>query len=148
MTTPKISFFEKLGYGSGDLAANLLFHTWNLFLLKFYVDVFGISATAAATMFAVTRILDIVTDPMVGLLADRTRTKWGRYRPWILLGSIPLGAVGYLMFMTPDWSADSKLIYAWISYSLAMFSLYRGADPLFSVDGGNDVGFRATHATC
>ncbi|MCM2681235.1 MFS transporter [Echinimonas agarilytica] len=116
----KLSFLEKVGYGSGDFAANLLFHTWNLFLLKFYVDVFGISATAAATMFAVTRILDIVTDPLVGIFADRTQSKWGRYRPWVLMGSIPLGITGYLMFITPDWSSESKLIYAWVSYSLAM----------------------------
>ena len=116
----KISFFEKVGYGSGDMAANLLFHTWNLFLLKFYVDVFGISATAAATMFGVTRILDIVTDPLAGILADRTNSRWGRYRPWILFGSIPLGVTGYLMFMTPDWDQNSKLVFAWVSYSLAM----------------------------
>ena len=120
MKNEKLSFVEKVGYGSGDFAANLLFHTWNLFLLKFYVDVFGISASAAATMFAVTRILDIVTDPVMGILADRTKTKWGRYRPWVLFGSIPLGVTGYLMFITPDWGADAKLIYAWVSYSVAM----------------------------
>ncbi|GGA70533.1 MFS transporter [Neiella marina] len=120
MQNEKLSLVEKLGYGSGDFAANLLFHTWNLFLLKFYVDVFGISATAAATMFAITRLLDIVTDPMVGIWADRTRSKWGKYRPWILFGSVPLGLCGYLMFITPDLGPDGKLIYAWISYSLAM----------------------------
>ena len=85
----RLSLTEKVGFGSGDLAANLLFHTWNLFLLKFYVDVFGISAAAAATMFLVTRWFDIVTDPVVGFLADRTRTRWGKYRPWVLFGSIP-----------------------------------------------------------
>ena len=116
----KVSFIEKIGYGSGDFAANLLFHTWNLFLLKFYVDVFGISATAAGTMFFVTRIIDIISDPIIGILADKTRTRWGRYRPWILIGAIPLGVTGYLMFITPDWSENSKLIFAWISYSLAM----------------------------
>ena len=116
----KISLVEKIGYGSGDMAANLLFHTWNLILLKFYTDVFGISPAAAATMFGVTRILDIVTDPLIGILSDRTQSRWGRYRPWVLLGSIPLGVTGYLMFITPDLDDGGKLIFAWVTYSLAM----------------------------
>ncbi len=116
----KISLVEKIGYGSGDMAANLLFHTWNLILLKFYVDVFGISPAAAATMFGVTRILDIVTDPLIGILSDRTQSRWGRYRPWILIGSIPLGVTGYLMFITPDLDEGGKLVFAWVTYSLAL----------------------------
>ncbi len=117
----RITFLEKVGYGSGDMAANFLFHTWNLFLLKFYIDVFGISADAAAAMFLYTRFIDIITDPLMGIIADRTRTRWGKYRPYVLFGSIPLGIVGFLMFVTPDIQGDSKLIYAWVSYSLAMF---------------------------
>ena len=117
----KISVIEKMGYGSGDMASNLLFHTWNLILLKFYTDVFGISPAAAATMFGFTRILDIITDPLIGILSDRTQSKWGRYRPWILFGSIPLGVLGYLMFLVPDFSENGKLVFAWVTYSLAMF---------------------------
>ena len=116
----KISLVEKIGYGSGDLAANLLFHTWNLLLLKFYTDVFGISASAAGAMLFFTRFIDIVTDPVVGILSDRTHTRWGRYRPWILYGSIPLGVSGYIMFIVPDADVNTKLIFAWATYSVAM----------------------------
>ena len=116
----KISLVEKIGYGSGDMAANLLFHTWNLILLKFYTDVFGLSPADAATMFLFTRLIDIVTDPTIGIIADRTNSRWGKYRPWVILGSIPLGLAGYLMFITPDLDYTGKLIFAWVSYSLAM----------------------------
>lgn len=118
--TNKISVVEKIGYGSGDMAANLLFHTWNLILLKFYTDVFGLTPTDAATMFLFTRLIDIVTDPTIGIIADRTNSRWGKYRPWVILGSIPLGLAGYLMFITPDMDYTGKLIFAWVSYSLAM----------------------------
>ena len=116
----KISITEKIGYGLGDTASNLFFQTFILFLLYFYTDVFGISATAAGTMFLVTRIWDAVNDPLMGAIADRTNTRWGKFRPYLLWFSIPFGIMGILMFTTPDLSPTGKLIYAYVTYTLMM----------------------------
>lgn len=113
---------EKIGYGVGDAASNFFFHTFNIFLLSYYVDVFGLSAAAVGTMFMVTKLLDAVTDPIMGMVADRTRTRWGRFRPYLLWGAIPFGVIGYSMFASPELSQSGKLIYAYITYSLMMLA--------------------------
>jgi len=118
--TQKLSIREKVGYSLGDTASNLFFQTFILFLLYFYTDVFGISAAAAGTMFLVTRIWDAVNDPMMGAIADRTNTRWGKFRPYLFWLAIPFGVIGVLMFTTPDLSPAGKLIYAYITYTLAM----------------------------
>ena len=115
-----ISIKEKIGFGLGDTASNLFFQTFMLFLLYFYTDVYGISAGVAGTMFLVTRIWDSINDPIMGIIGDRTKTKWGKFRPYLLWLAIPFGIIGVLTFTTPDWSVSAKIIYAYITYTLMM----------------------------
>jgi GPH family glycoside/pentoside/hexuronide:cation symporter len=116
----KISIREKFGYSLGDVASNLFFQTFLFYLLFFYTDVFGITAAAAGTMFFITRIWDTINDPLMGIIADRTQSKHGKFRPYLLWMAIPFGIVGSLMFFTPDLSMTGKLIYAYVTYSLMM----------------------------
>ena len=123
MSTPseqRLRFEEKLGYGLGDTASNFLFQFFSIFLLYYYTDVFGISAAAVGTLFLVSRLWDAVNDPMMGAIADRTNTRFGKFRPYLLWMAVPYGAIGYLMFANPEFGNQGKLIYAWVTYSLAM----------------------------
>lgn len=115
----KLSIVEKIGYGFGDTASNILFQAWNFFLPIFYTNVFGMDATVAAFMFLVTRLWDMVNDPVMGMIADRTNTRWGKFRPYLLWMSVPFGVLACAMFITPDWSQNMKIVYAYISYILA-----------------------------
>jgi len=116
----KLSIREKIGYSVGDTASNLYYQTFIVFLLKFYTDVFGISAAAVGTMFLVTRIWDAVNDSIMGAIADRTNSKWGKFRPYLLWGAVPFGILGVLMFTTPDMGPMGKLIWAYVTYTLMM----------------------------
>lgn len=118
----KLSIREKVGYSVGDTASNLFFQTFIYYILIFYTDVFGITAKAAGTMFIITKIWDAVNDPMMGMIADRTSTKWGKFRPFIIWGAIPFGVLGVLTFTTPELSETGKLIYAYITYTLLMMA--------------------------
>ena len=118
----KLSIKEKVGYGLGDTASNLYFQMFVNFLLFFYTDVFGIPAAAAGTMMMVSRITDAFTDPAMGILADRTNSKWGKYRPYLIWISIPLAILGVLTFTTPDMSLSGKIIYAYVTYILIMIA--------------------------
>ncbi|WP_338519528.1 MFS transporter [Alteromonas gracilis] len=112
----KLTLKEKLGYGAGDAAANLVWRGALAYLAVFYTDTFGISAAAAAMLFLVVRLSDGVTDIIMGMIADRTHTKMGKFRPWIL-GSTPfLGLFMVLCFTTPDLSYTGKLVYAYLTY--------------------------------
>jgi len=117
-----LSIREKVGYGLGDMASNFYNGFFGIFLLYYYTDVWGISPAAAGTMFLVTKILDAVTDPAMGLIADRTQTRWGKYRPFLLWMAIPYALLGYLLFLGPDLSDIGKLIFAYVSYSLVMLA--------------------------
>ena len=117
-----LRFKEKLGYGLGDTASNFFFQTFNIFLLYYYTDVFGISAAAVGTMFFVTKLWDAVNDPLMGIIADRTQTRFGKFRPYLLWMAIPYGAMGYVMFANPDLSDTGKLVYAWVTYTLMMMA--------------------------
>ncbi len=117
-----LRFREKLGYGLGDTASNFYFQVFGIFLLYYYTDVIGLLPAAVGTMFLVTRIIDAVSDPLMGIIADRTNSRWGKYRPFILWGAIPYGACGYLMFANPDLSYTGKLIFAYVTYSLMMLA--------------------------
>ena len=117
-----LSVSEKVGYGLGDTASNLYWKLFEYFQLVFYTDVFGISAGAAATMFFVTKIWDAINDPLVGYLSDRTRTAWGRFRPYLIWMSIPFAVTGILTFYTPDLSPSGKLIYAYVTYTLVFMA--------------------------
>jgi Na+/melibiose symporter-like transporter len=118
--TQKISVKEKIGFSLGDGAANLIFQTMMLLQLSFYTDTFGLTAGAAATLFLVARLWGAVADPIMGAIGDRTKTRWGKFRPWILWTAVPFGIVGYLAFTTPDFGTSGKLIYAYITYLLLM----------------------------
>ena len=111
---------EKIGYSLGDVASVLYWQTISLYLLYFYTDVFGITAAAAGTMILVARIWDGINDPLMGMLADRTKTKWGRFRPYLIWMSILLAVIGVFTFSVPDYDYGGKLIYAYITYILLM----------------------------
>lgn len=116
----RLSFREKVAYGFGDTASNLYFQMFTNFLLYFYTDVFGITAAAAGTMFAVVRSWDTFVDPVMGVAADRTNTRWGHYRPYLLWGCVPMAVLGVAMFTTPNFTPAGKLVYAYVTYSLIM----------------------------
>ena len=117
----RISLKEKIGYSFGDAASNFYWKTFEFFLFFFYTDVFGISAAAVGTMLLVTRLADAVADPVMGAVADRTKTRWGHFRPYILWFAVPLAVAGVLTFTTPNLSGGAKTVYAYITYSLLMF---------------------------
>ena len=116
----RLSVREKVGYGIGDAAANFIFQTMIIFQLAFYTDTFGITAAAAGTLFLVVRVFDAAFDPLMGVVADRTNTRWGKFRPWILWTAVPFGIMGFLAFTTPDLSPTGKLAYAYVTYILLM----------------------------
>ncbi|GGA91003.1 MFS transporter [Neiella marina] len=113
---------EKIGYGFGDFASSMFWKMFSVYLLIFYTDVFGISAAAVGTMFLLTRIWDTANDPVMGVIADRTNTRWGKFRPFLLWGAIPFAVIGVLTFTTPDWSPTAKLAYAYVTYTLMMMA--------------------------
>jgi GPH family glycoside/pentoside/hexuronide:cation symporter len=117
----KLSFWEKAGYGCGDLASVLFWQTIMVYLFFFYTDVFGLTAAAAGTMMGISRFLDAFIDVGVGMTADRTRTRWGKFRPYLLWMSLPLGVAAVLTFITPDFGPTGKLVYAYVTFILFMF---------------------------
>ncbi len=120
IASQKVPLREKIGYSLGDSSANFVFQIMMIFQLGFYTDVFGIKATAAGAILLLARIIDAFIDPTVGILADRTNTRWGKYRPWIVWTAIPFGVFFVLAFTTPDIAEKWKIIYAGITYTLLM----------------------------
>ncbi len=120
MISQKLKLKEKIGYGFGDAASSMFWKLFSMYLMFFYTDVFGISATLVGTMFLVTRIWDAAFDPFVGILGDRTETRWGKFRPYLLWIAVPFGIIGVLTFTTPAFSQSGKVIYAFVTYSLMM----------------------------
>lgn len=114
----QLTMKDKIGYGLGDTACGFVWQATMFLLAYFYTDVFGLSAGIMGTLFLVSRVLDAVTDPLMGLLVDRTRTRHGQFRPFLLWGAIPFGIVCMLTFYTPDFSAQGKIIYACVTYIL------------------------------
>ncbi len=131
----RLAIKEKFGYGLGDTASNIVFQVVINFILYFYTDVFGITAAAAGTLMLAVRLFDAVTDPIMGGLADRTHTRWGSYRPYLVWVSVPYGLLAVLAFTTPDLSDGGKLIYAYISYALLM-TAYTAINIPYSALGG------------
>jgi glycoside/pentoside/hexuronide:cation symporter, GPH family len=117
----KLSFWEKTGYGCGDLASVLFWQNITLYLLFFYTDVFGISAIAAGTMIGISRVADAIFDVGIGMTADRTVTRWGKFRPYILYGALPLAIMAVLAFSTPSFGGTGKLVYAYFTFFGFMF---------------------------
>lgn len=116
----KISWKEKAGYGLGDAASSMFWKIFSMYLMFFYTDVFGLAPAVVGTMFLITRIWDSCFDPIVGIIADRTRTKWGKFRPYLFWVAIPFAVIGVLTFYTPDFDEKGKIIYAYVTYSLMM----------------------------
>lgn len=133
--TDKLSWREKAGYGVGDIGFNFYWANISAFLLIFYTDVFGISAAAAGTMMLVTKIIDAFTDPMMGAIADRTRSRFGKFRPYLLWLALPLAGAGVLTFTTPDLPEGGKLLWAYGTYSLLML-IYTGINIPYSALSG------------
>lgn len=116
----KISLKEKLGFSLGEYSSSIVWQTLMFFLPVFYTDIFGLTATAAGTMFLVVRIFDAFNDPIMGIIADNTKTRWGSFRPYLLFMALPYGVAAVLMFSVPDFSETGKLIYAYTTYMLMM----------------------------
>jgi GPH family glycoside/pentoside/hexuronide:cation symporter len=131
----RLGWGERLGFGFGDFGFNLYWTTAASFLAAFYTDTFGISAAAAGTMLFVTRIVDAFTDPMMGAVADRTRSRFGKFRPFLLYGGFPLAAAGVLTFTTPDLGEGGKLIWAYLTYSLLMLAYTVLSTPYSALSG-------------
>ncbi|MBP1640487.1 MAG: sugar (Glycoside-Pentoside-Hexuronide) transporter [Bacteroidetes bacterium] len=135
-TSQKVSVLEKVGYSLGDLAANLVFQTLITYLAYFYTDIYGLKNTdASIIMLAVGLVAAFVFNPIIGALADRTNSKWGKFRPWILYTAIPLGVVAFLAFTTPHFSYKGKLIYAAVTYTFLLL-LYASSNLPYSALSG------------
>lgn len=132
----KLSITEKIGYSLGDLAANLVFQTLMTYLAYFYTDIYGLQADdATALMFIVGTIAAFGFNPIVGAIADRTKSKWGKFRPWILWTAVPLGVISVLAFTTPDFSYKGKVVYAVVTYTLLLL-LYASSNLPYSALSG------------
>jgi Na+/melibiose symporter-like transporter len=139
MAHHRLSFFEKAGYSAGDAAANLVFMTMVLFQLNFYTDIFGLSANAAAAILLWPRLWDAIFDPIMGVLADRTDTRWGKFRPWIIWTAVPWAVVMIAAYSAPDpawgWSMGMVVAYAGITNTILM-TLYSMNNMPYSALGG------------
>jgi len=120
MATEKISLKEKIGYGFGDAASSMFWKIFGMYSLFFYTDVLGITAAAAGTMFLVARLWDSFFDVFVGIVTDRTKSRYGKYRPYLLWFAIPFAVMGAFTFFAPDFGQTGKLVYAYVTYSLMM----------------------------
>lgn len=133
--TAKLPLREKLGYGVGDFGFNLYWTTIASFLAAFYTDVFGISAAAAGTMFLITKIVDACTDPVMGAIADRTETRFGKFRPYLLFAGLPMAGAAVLTFSTPDLDETGKIIWAYGTYTLMMMMYTVLSTPYSALSG-------------
>ena len=120
MNIPKLSLKEKIGYGFGDAASSMFWKLFGMYIMFFYTDIYGIPAAVVGTMFLFTRVGDAIIDPFIGIMADRTETRWGKFRPYLLWMAIPFGIIGILTFTTPNFGMTGKIIYAYATYSLMM----------------------------
>lgn len=131
----KISVVEKIGYSLGDLAANLIFQTLMTFLAFFYTDVYKIPAGTASAIIFTGGMIGACFNPIMGIIADRTSTRWGKFRPWILWTSIPFGVMALLAFSTPDFGPGGKIAYALITYILLVLFYSANNLPYASLSG-------------
>jgi len=136
MTTNKVPLYEKVGYSLGDVAANLVFQMMMIFQLKFYTDIFGLDGAVAGSVLLIARIVDAFVDPTVGILSDRTNTRWGKYRPWVLWTALPFCVFYVLAFYNPGIEDKTLVaIYATVSYILLM-TMYSFNNTPYSSLGG------------
>ncbi|WP_420236121.1 glycoside-pentoside-hexuronide (GPH):cation symporter [Telmatobacter bradus] len=134
-TNERLSLVEKVGYGMGDMAANFVFQALLALQLSFYTDTFGLTPAQAGTMFMVIGLGMAVLNPVMGVIADRTNTRWGRFRPWLLWTALPFGVIGVLTFSTPQMSLGAKIVYAWATYFLLRLIYTMNNVPYASLTG-------------
>ncbi|SFC69046.1 glycoside/pentoside/hexuronide:cation symporter, GPH family [Parapedobacter composti] len=116
----KVTVREKIGYGLGDAASSMFWKLFGMYLMFFYTDIFGLEASVVGTMFLVTRVWDSLVDPVIGAIADRTGSRFGKFRPYILYVAVPFGVMGVITFYTPDFGSTGKIVYAYVTYSVMM----------------------------
>jgi GPH family glycoside/pentoside/hexuronide:cation symporter len=121
----KTSLSEKIGYGFGDMSSSMFWKIFSYYLPFFYSNIFGLRLDQVGVLLVVTRIWDAVSDPMMGVIADRTKTKWGKYRPYLLLMALPFALSGIFLFTTPAASPTMKLVWAYVTY-IMMMTVYTG----------------------
>ncbi|HUX82113.1 MAG TPA: glycoside-pentoside-hexuronide (GPH):cation symporter [Halothiobacillus sp.] len=119
---PLLTVTEKVGYGFGDLASNMFWQMFSIFIAKYYTDVFLLSAATMGTMLLVTRVIDAFVDPVIGAIADRTKTRWGSFRPYLIWMSIPMAATAIMTFSVPDYGGTARVIYAFVTLTLMMIA--------------------------
>ncbi len=135
MHTQKLTVVEKLGYGAGDMAVNVVMSSMMLIITFFYTDVFGLKPEHLAMLFIVVRMIDAVTDPLMGTITDRYTTRWGRYRPYFLWMAVPFGISVFLTFTTPDLAYNLKLAWAYATYTLVTLIFTAVTIPYISLIG-------------
>ena len=118
----KLDLREKAAYGFGDFASSMFWKLFSVYLLYFYTDIVGIAAATVGTMFLITRIWDTALDPIIGIISDKTDTKWGKFKPYLLWMAIPFAIVGVMTFTAPDFDAGGKILYAYLTYTLMMMA--------------------------
>ncbi len=129
----KLTINEKIGFGAGDMAIAIVMMSLAMIITYFYTDVFGLKPVDLGILLFSVRILDAVIDPVVGTMTDRTNTRWGKYRPWLLFMSIPFGISIWLMFTTPNTDYSVKLLWAWATYVLLTLTYTLIAIPYVSL---------------
>nr|WP_115717550.1 MFS transporter [Gallaecimonas mangrovi] len=135
MKTQKLSVLEKVGFGSGDMAVNVVMSSMMLIITFFYTDVFGMKASDVGLLLLLVRFIDAFTDPMMGMITDRYTTRWGRYRPYFLVVSVPFGIAVFLTFSTPDWDYNAKLVWAYATYIFVTLMFTAVTIPYISIIG-------------
>lgn len=135
MHTQKLSYLEKIGFGAGDMAVNVVISSMFLIISFFYTDIFGLKPTHMGILFLAARLIDAITDPLMGLITDRYKTRWGRYRHYFLFLSVPFGISVFLLFTTPDWSYNAKLVWAYGTYILVTLMFTSVTIPYISLIG-------------
>ncbi|AUS06875.1 MFS transporter [Pseudotamlana carrageenivorans] len=131
----KLSVLEKVGYGSGDAAVNVVISSMFLIITFFYTDVFGLKPKDMAVLFLLVRLIDAITDPLMGLITDKVSTKWGRYRHYFLFLAVPFGISVFLTFSTPDFDYAGKMIYAYVTYIFVTIMFTSVTIPYISLIG-------------
>ncbi|QCZ92520.1 MFS transporter [Salinimonas iocasae] len=135
MTTQKLSKLEKIGFGAGDMAVNVVISSMMLIITFFYTDIFGLKPSDLAIMFLLVRFIDAVSDPLMGTITDKFTTRWGRYRPYFLFLCVPFGISVFLTFSTPDVDYNAKLVWAYSTYIFVTLMFTAVTIPYISLIG-------------